>query len=397
MKTSDELHRARKAFETERATHPDAAARERAIGLAMQAFDRKNQTIGQEMRSGERLNQRNDNALWRRIMSHFATNRKTLMAGVASAALVAIAMVSTYRMSPQHAGPDPTGGYESPALPGSDTRLTEEEMKSADLIAPQPAPAAEPALAYLTRERSNPETAKADQMRQPMGMAGQQYDLALDRREDPGSVPLDPTAPGWQEQGRDNFQDVESNPVKLVAEDPVSTFSVDVDTASYAFMRSSLNNDVLPPKRLGADRGVHQLFRLRLCRAGRSLDPVQCRHFGVSVAMEHECEADADRHQGLRVAGLECAACQSGVPDRHLGLDGCAGQAAVAEKRLQAAFIISEAGRHRCHCRLCRWRGHGAGADAGRDKASILSRPGPAAIRRVDRGRRRYPPGLSIG
>jgi Ca-activated chloride channel homolog len=247
MKTSDELHRARKAFETERATHPDAAARERAIGLAMQAFDRKNQTIGQEMRSGERLNQRNDNALWRRIMSHFATNRKTLMAGVASAALVAVAMVSTYRMSPQHAGPGPTGGYESPALPESDTPLTEEETKSADLIAPQPAPAAEPALAYLTRERSNPETAKADQMRQPMGMAGRQYDLAQDRREGPGSVPLDPTAPGWQEQGRDNFQDVESNPVKLVAEDPVSTFSVDVDTASYAFMRSSLNNNVLPP------------------------------------------------------------------------------------------------------------------------------------------------------
>ena len=91
MKTSDELHRARKAFETERATHPDAAARERAIGLAMQAFYRKNQTIGQEMRSGERLNQRNDNALWRRIMSHFATNRKTLMAGVAIATSAALA------------------------------------------------------------------------------------------------------------------------------------------------------------------------------------------------------------------------------------------------------------------------------------------------------------------
>ena len=35
--------------------------------------------------------------------------------------------------------------------------------------------------------------------------------------------------------------------VKLVAQEPVSTFSVDVDTASYANMRRFLNGGVLPP------------------------------------------------------------------------------------------------------------------------------------------------------
>ncbi|MEM9278335.1 MAG: VWA domain-containing protein, partial [Pseudomonadota bacterium] len=39
-----------------------------------------------------------------------------------------------------------------------------------------------------------------------------------------------------------------TNPVKVVKEEPVSTFSVDVDTASYSFMRASLNNNVLPQK-----------------------------------------------------------------------------------------------------------------------------------------------------
>ena len=35
-------------------------------------------------------------------------------------------------------------------------------------------------------------------------------------------------------------------PLKVTAEEPVSTFSIDVDTASYSFMRASLNNGVLP-------------------------------------------------------------------------------------------------------------------------------------------------------
>jgi len=52
----------------------------------------------------------------------------------------------------------------------------------------------------------------------------------------------------YQETGRDRFEDFEGSPVKAVAEDPVSTFSIDVDTAAYAFMRASLNRGVLPPK-----------------------------------------------------------------------------------------------------------------------------------------------------
>lgn len=37
------------------------------------------------------------------------------------------------------------------------------------------------------------------------------------------------------------------NPVKIVAEEPVSTFSVDTDTASWSVIRSSLTNGALPP------------------------------------------------------------------------------------------------------------------------------------------------------
>jgi Ca-activated chloride channel homolog len=50
------------------------------------------------------------------------------------------------------------------------------------------------------------------------------------------------------EQNRDKFDAREINPVKQVATEPVSTFSIDVDTASYAFVRRALNAGHLPPK-----------------------------------------------------------------------------------------------------------------------------------------------------
>jgi Ca-activated chloride channel homolog len=46
---------------------------------------------------------------------------------------------------------------------------------------------------------------------------------------------------------RENYEDVEQNPVKLVSEEPVSTFSIDVDTAAYANMRRYLEGGTLPP------------------------------------------------------------------------------------------------------------------------------------------------------
>ena len=54
-------------------------------------------------------------------------------------------------------------------------------------------------------------------------------------------------SPGYRDQGRDQFTAFDPNPVKVAAEEPVSTFSIDVDTASYAFMRASLNRGALPP------------------------------------------------------------------------------------------------------------------------------------------------------
>lgn len=58
----------------------------------------------------------------------------------------------------------------------------------------------------------------------------------------------DMIAPQPEYEGRDKFEELTTNPVKQVSDEPVSTFSVDVDTAAYAFVRKSLNNGVLPQK-----------------------------------------------------------------------------------------------------------------------------------------------------
>jgi Ca-activated chloride channel family protein len=58
----------------------------------------------------------------------------------------------------------------------------------------------------------------------------------------------DLTQPTYQDQGRDNFEEIAPNPVKVTAEEPVSTFSIDVDTASYSFMRGEIMRGVLPQK-----------------------------------------------------------------------------------------------------------------------------------------------------
>ena len=60
--------------------------------------------------------------------------------------------------------------------------------------------------------------------------------------------PDQPPRPGFEATGRDQFEAVDESPVKQVLKEPVSTFSADVDTASYAFVRRMLMRGTLPQK-----------------------------------------------------------------------------------------------------------------------------------------------------
>lgn len=62
------------------------------------------------------------------------------------------------------------------------------------------------------------------------------------------AMPQESSVYGQQEFGRDKFKHVDENSIHQVTVDPVSTFSIDVDTASYSYARSSLMQGVLPQK-----------------------------------------------------------------------------------------------------------------------------------------------------
>ena len=50
------------------------------------------------------------------------------------------------------------------------------------------------------------------------------------------------------ESTTESYPLADPNPLKLTSEEPVSTFSIDVDTAAYALIRSSLNRGQMPPR-----------------------------------------------------------------------------------------------------------------------------------------------------
>lgn len=72
--------------------------------------------------------------------------------------------------------------------------------------------------------------------------------IASELIRDSGLIDQPQTPPGTRELDRETYEDVDLNSVIAVSEAPVSTFSVDVDTASYSVARRYLNDGLLPPR-----------------------------------------------------------------------------------------------------------------------------------------------------
>jgi Ca-activated chloride channel family protein len=91
---------------------------------------------------------------------------------------------------------------------------------------------------------------------EPSRLAESEGARRKEQRAAPSSAPAEPQvralpdrpAVAAEPHGRDQFAGQAENPYKVTREEPVSTFSVDVDTASYSFVRASLARNALPPK-----------------------------------------------------------------------------------------------------------------------------------------------------
>lgn len=99
------------------------------------------------------------------------------------------------------------------------------ELDPADAVGDQPTPSRRPAARVMAGGTVENYVAA------PAGVVAEMPEME--------SAPL-------PQPNTETFANAGANPVKVTAEEPVSTFSIDVDTASYATVRSSLNAGYLP-------------------------------------------------------------------------------------------------------------------------------------------------------
>lgn len=119
-----------------------------------------------------------------------------------------------------------------------------------DLLAQEPAPEP-PAPAVAAQEAARaaspqPSGAAARPSRDGRDATGQVASKLNAQNYESFSQAAPAQDAGTQPENRDRFTEFATNPIKSVLADPVSTFSIDVDTASYSFVRRSLKEGFLP-------------------------------------------------------------------------------------------------------------------------------------------------------
>lgn len=275
---------------TDAAPAPDTAARRRAIAMARAEF-----TNAREEKAAQRKKTSQGFFGWLRLIvdgsedngrSIMSFSQKIAYSGMGAVAVGVIAVGLTLQNRTQW-------GIESTPIPATDparvaasdaARLREgaddginrtQPEELADFDAPatimrEPLPAAVARQAIQAKPaQSSAATASEDQAGRTAGQARRTgapllleervvtahkrevsaYASALTQAPPAGGLAAEVDAvspPHYQDVGRDKFEAFEENRVALVSEAPVSTFSADVDTASYSFVRRMLNNGVLP-------------------------------------------------------------------------------------------------------------------------------------------------------
>lgn len=157
-----------------------------------------------------------------RVMFDALSSKAGLTATTALAAFGLVLVVPALRDgAPQLAMPEPALMIEAPIMAEEIAADSLAEM-TAGSVALEPSPQAMPAPRM---------TAKSQVRTRQAPVAGLIADAPM----------IAPAA------NTEAFSSASENSLKITAQTPVSTFSVDVDTASYAIVRSSLINGQLPP------------------------------------------------------------------------------------------------------------------------------------------------------
>ena len=138
---------------------------------------------------------------------------------------------------------------------GSDVEFYQSYVPGPQAAAPTPAPApATPAnapSACPVVEQKTRLDVKADFSNQIGALSKEKSNALYSQLSPPGATggsPYnDPRQNYWPGHNTESYKPVQENPFKTVASEPLSTFSIDVDTASYSNMRRFLMQGTMPP------------------------------------------------------------------------------------------------------------------------------------------------------
>jgi len=246
---SDELKKLQDSFSVEDAATRNPSSKAKTIAAAMLAFEQeKKSNAFQGNENGARLNHEGNEKKhlfdWRNKLQTLNSRFVYGMMGSASIAVLALVLVgpNVSELIPKRE----LGliSIEEKTHKTSEPNLSLKEKTNQLVAKPQPVSPGnkkfEGSNLFEQRGRLDVRTRnEAD-----WGTLGRVQGFAAATIPNDVAIPQ----PQTQTEGRDKFETIETNPVKVTSEEPVSTFSVDVDTASYAFMRSSINNNQLPQK-----------------------------------------------------------------------------------------------------------------------------------------------------
>lgn len=243
-----------------------ASSRAAALAAAMQAFDdaEKNATATKGSTEGRRRS-----SIFNRIWSPIMNRRLLAGSALATLLVVPVAGLVTYELvrngtvalQVEQAGDAKT--RIDAQKPGAETAEVQTENKKQETPAVEQA---DDAAALSNRERAAQATATQETSQsaadnraaEPAPLAESldgetavvpqslSVDRMLTRRVAQPAVTQDSGIMPMPQEDRERFASADPNPVKSVATDPVSTFSADVDTASYSYMRSALLGGSLP-------------------------------------------------------------------------------------------------------------------------------------------------------
>jgi Ca-activated chloride channel family protein len=248
-------------------------AKSLALSASMQAFDEENSHISEKNQKnlqGFSKSHRPIDIINQKIWSFIM--KKQLVVGTALAGVVAVMIglpmledskpfISKEKKSEQIEEQQTNKNVLKPSKDTDsykESKVAEQEIKSeqvdSDFYDDSANEMAQPDIEAINIARPKLEKKAVSPNALPTKMAGSIHPSGQALSADSRSAtrlaqPIPPSAPYpgegvsyIEQQNNDKFTEYEFNAIKKVTQEPVSTISVDVDTASYSYVRKSLNN-----------------------------------------------------------------------------------------------------------------------------------------------------------